>query len=92
MSVRQSSYQEKHGQWTKGQITRDDDDIRFDSYMTDPAAASTLIGFGEAVVRKANCPRDHCPEGHRSGRSGRLRLLRRHHDALPHPGSRADQL
>ena len=53
MSVRQSSYVEKHGQWTKGQITRDDDDIRFDSYMTDPAAASTLIGFGDAVMRKA---------------------------------------
>ena len=53
MPVRQNTYSEVSAAWTLGQITRDDDDIRTDSFRTDPAAASTLIGFAQGVKRKA---------------------------------------
>ena len=51
--VLQDTYTEVSAPWTLGQITRDDDDVRTNSYRTDPAAGASEIGFAEPVRRKA---------------------------------------
>lgn len=66
----QTEYVEKHVQWTLGQITRDDDDIRTDSYRTDPASSGTLIGFADPVQRKTGAEATTVTKGASAGTYG----------------------